>query len=84
MSQAFDQLETVKQVAARLNKHPRTIMRWTREPDGLPFLRLGQIPYIHLPSAQAWIERRILRPNPTHSARKRRPALDYPTEPVAA
>ena len=70
--QAFDQLETVKQVAARLNKHPRTIMRWTRQADGLPFVRIGKVPYLHVPSTQRWIERRIQHPNPPHTARKRR------------
>jgi hypothetical protein len=74
--QAFDELETVKQVAARLNKNPRTIMRWTQQVDGLPFVRIGQVPYLHIPSTQKWIERRIQRPNPPRTASKRHLALD--------
>jgi hypothetical protein len=46
-------------------------MRWTRQADGLPFVRIGQIPYLHIPSTQKWIERRIQHPNPPHTARKR-------------
>lgn len=65
MPKVFDDLEPVKQVAARLGKHPRTIMRWTKQVDGLPFIRIGQIPYLHLPSVQAWIEHHIQHPNPT-------------------
>jgi transposase-like protein len=65
MPQAFDDLETIKQAARRLGKHPRTLMRWTRQPDGLPFIRLGQVPYLHVPTVTAWLEARIQRPNPT-------------------
>ena len=71
-SEIFDELETVKEAAQHLRKHPRTLMRWTRLPDGLPFIRLGQTPYLHIPSAQAWIESRIQQPNPVQSARHRR------------
>jgi hypothetical protein len=68
----FDDLEPIKEAARRLNKHPRTLMRWTRLPDGLPFVRLGQVPYLHVPSAKAWIESRIRRPNPVRAARRMR------------
>jgi hypothetical protein len=33
-SEIFDELETVKEAARHLRKHPRTLMRWTRLPDG--------------------------------------------------
>jgi hypothetical protein len=71
-SQAFDDIETVKVVAKRLGKHVRTIMRWTKEPDGLPFIRIGQVPYLHIPTTQQWVEHRIQRPNPPRPARRKR------------
>jgi len=69
MSRTFEDLESVKEVAQRLGKHPRTVMRWTRLPDGLPFIRLGNVPYLHAPTTQEWIERRITRPNPSRRRR---------------
>jgi hypothetical protein len=69
---SFDDLETIKDAARRLGKHPRTLMRWTRMPDGLPFVRLGLTPYLHAPTAKAWIEGRIHRPNPVRAARRKR------------
>ena len=74
-SRTFDDLEPIKDAARRLNKHPRTLMRWTRLPDGLPFVRLGQVPYLHIPSAKAWIESRIHRPNPVRAARAKTPPI---------
>jgi hypothetical protein len=58
-----------------------------RLPDGLPFVRLGQVPYLHIPSAKAWIEIRIHRPNPVRAARAdaitRRLAVSQPRKPPA-
>lgn len=69
---SFDDLETVKDAARRLGKHPRTLMRWTRQPDGMPFVRIGLVPYLHIPTVKAWIEGRITRPNPVRAARRKR------------
>jgi hypothetical protein len=68
-TQNFDDLEPVRDVAARLGRSVRTLMRWTRQPDGLPVVRIGQTPYLHAPSTQQWIERRMTRPNPTRRRR---------------
>lgn len=68
--QAFQDIESVKAAAKRLGKHPRTLMRWTRQKDGLPFIKLGQAPYLHIPTLTAWLEARIQRPNPTRSSRR--------------
>lgn len=70
MPQAFADLETIKEAAARLGKHPRTLMRWTRKPDGLPFVRIGQVPYLHGPTVNRWIARRLELAN---RAKRRRP-----------
>ena len=68
-SQPFDDV-SIKQAAQQLGKHPRTLMRWTREPNGLPFIRLGQAPYIHLPTLAVWLKGRIQRPNPPRRGRR--------------
>jgi len=59
------------QLARRLKKHPRTIYRWTLEPDGLPYLKLGMQRLYHLPTVDAWLISKIHNPNPrrTHSAK---------------
>jgi len=53
-----------------VQKHPRTVKRWTRAPDGLPYATLGKTPIIHIPTAREWLLSRMRRPNP----RKRRGA----------
>ena len=54
-----------------LSRGPRQT-KWTRSPDRLPFVRLGRVPYLHIPSSKAWIESRIHRPNPVRAARRNR------------
>ena len=80
-SEIFDELETVKEAAQHLRKHPRTLRRWTRLPDGLPIVRLGQVPYLHIPTAKAWIESRIHRPNPVRAARRKQRHQDLAVTP---
>jgi excisionase family DNA binding protein len=65
----FDNLETARDVAKRLGVSLRTIMRWTKQPDGLPFVRIGQRPYLHGPTVQDWIARRMVQPNPSRRRR---------------
>jgi hypothetical protein len=50
--QNFDDLEPVRDVAARLGRSVRTLMRWASQPDGLPVVYLGQRPYLHVPTTQ--------------------------------
>jgi excisionase family DNA binding protein len=71
----LDDLIPAKEAARQLGHHVRTIMRWTREPGGLPFVRLGQRPYLHLPTVRRWIERRMERPNPARTTQRRRTAV---------
>jgi hypothetical protein len=47
-----------------VKKHPRTVRRWTRGPDGLPYAVLGNKPFIHMPTARQWLLGRLRRPNP--------------------
>jgi hypothetical protein len=47
-----------------VNKHPRTVRRWTKSPDGLPYATLGKDLVIHIPTAREWLFGRMRRPNP--------------------
>jgi hypothetical protein len=51
-----------------VKKHPRTVKRWTKKPDGLPFAYLGKTVIIHLPTARSWLFGRMRRPNQRRSA----------------
>jgi hypothetical protein len=62
--QVFDDLAEKREFAEQANKTPRTIDRWCNEPDGLPYIKLGNKRYIHIPSARAWMLRRLQQPNP--------------------
>jgi hypothetical protein len=54
----------VEVFARTINRHPRTVIRWMREPDGLPYTRLGKTPLIHVPTAREWLLGRMRKPNP--------------------
>jgi hypothetical protein len=45
----------------------RTIARYRAEPDGLPYVLIGNRVHIHLPGAREWLARRTRRPNPRRS-----------------
>jgi hypothetical protein len=46
--------------AAELGRHPRT---WMGEPDGLPFIRIGNRVLVHIPTAREWLLNRMRHPN---------------------
>jgi hypothetical protein len=46
-----------------VERHPRTVARWMREPGGLPHTRLGNRTIIHIPTAREWLLGRMRRPN---------------------
>ena len=54
-----------------VNRHPRTVKRWTKAPDGLPYATLGKTLIIHIPTAREWLLSGIRRPNPRKPARAR-------------
>ena len=58
--------------AAEVGRNPRTIRRWTQQPSGLPFTRIGNRILIHLPTAKQWIYGRMHRPSPPRTTRRRR------------
>jgi hypothetical protein len=53
------------------HRHPRTILRWMRQPDGLPFTQLGNRKIIHLPTAHEWLLKRMQRPNAERRRRRK-------------
>ena len=60
----LDDCVEVSAFARKVRRSPRTVDRWTREPDGLPFTKLGSTKLIHIPTAREWMLGRMRRPNP--------------------
>jgi hypothetical protein len=56
-------------LADELHRHPRTIIRWTNQPDGLPFIKLGNRRLYHLPSVRDWLLHKLRKPNTRRAAR---------------
>jgi hypothetical protein len=50
-------------LAEELDRNPRTIMRWTEQPNGLPFVRLGRRIMFKRESVRNWISAREHKPN---------------------
>jgi hypothetical protein len=50
--------------AVENNIDRRTVARYRKMPDGLPFVEFGGRIFIHMPTAKRWLEARIHRPNP--------------------
>jgi len=48
-----------------VKRHPRTVDRWTRSANGLPYAMLGRIKMIHIPTARQWLLGRMRNPNPS-------------------
>jgi hypothetical protein len=53
--------------AVVVDRHPRTVRRWTKEPDGLPYVKIGSRVLIHVETAKAWIFGRMRHPNARRS-----------------
>jgi hypothetical protein len=47
----------------------RSISRYRKQADGLPYAMIAGRIYIHVPGAREWLERRVRHPNPTRDAR---------------
>jgi hypothetical protein len=66
----LDDCLEVEAFAHKIKRHHRTVLRWMREPDGLPYTRLGKTPIIHIPTAREWLLARMRRPNPRRLRRR--------------
>jgi hypothetical protein len=69
----------IETFATAVDRCDRTVRRWMDEPDGLPYLRLGNRVLIHVETARAWIFSRMKARNPrrrksTMSPKPRGPA----------
>jgi hypothetical protein len=62
-SDLLDGYLDVDPFAEIVDRHPRTVRRWTQEPDGLPFTKIGSRVLIHVETAKAWIFGRMRTPN---------------------
>lgn len=55
---------TRDEVARQLKVNPRTISRYSDQPDGLPFLRVGGRLLYRRDDVREFLDRRLQRPNP--------------------
>jgi hypothetical protein len=53
----------IDEFAKQVDRCTRSVWRWTRKADGLPYVRLGNRLLIHIPTARAWLLARMHRPN---------------------
>jgi hypothetical protein len=60
MSDLLDDYIDLREFAADVKRHPRSVYRWIVV-YGLPYARVGSRTMIHLPSARRWLESRILK-----------------------
>ncbi len=52
------------ELAAEISKHPRTISRWSNQPGGLPFIKIGNKRFYHVPTVRDWILSRTRNADP--------------------
>ena len=71
-TELLDDCLEIEAFAHTIKRHPRTVIRWMREPDGLPYTRLGKTPLIHVPTAREWLLSRMRHPNQRRSRRAAR------------
>jgi len=71
----LDDYADIDPFATSINKTPRTVRRYMDQPDGLPFVQLGNRRLIHIPTAKQWLLERIGQRNPTRPRRARRARL---------
>jgi hypothetical protein len=62
----------IERFADAIGKTPRTVRRLMDEPNGLPFLQLRGRRLIHIPTAQAWLLKRVRQRNPERRPRSAR------------
>jgi hypothetical protein len=66
----LEDYQAIDAFAAEIDRHPRTVKRWTLERDGLPYSTLGDSIFIHIPSARRWLESRMVNPNPQKNRKR--------------
>jgi hypothetical protein len=66
-----DYLQLNEFASQEAKRHPRTVRRWTQEPNGLPYTTLGDTIFIHIPTAREWLASRMVNPNPLKNRKRR-------------
>jgi hypothetical protein len=61
---------TLEEVAKQVGKHPRTILRWTKQPNGLPFTTMGKVKLTTSEWWNEWLVSRRKVPNPERRRRR--------------
>jgi hypothetical protein len=56
----------------QIKKTYRTVLNWMNQPDGLPYIQLGNQRLIHLETARAWLMSRMRQRNPARRRRERK------------
>jgi hypothetical protein len=69
----LDEFLKVEDFARDIKRHPRTVSRWMRQPNGLPYTQLGKTPLIHGPTARQWLLGQMRTPNARHRAKRSSP-----------
>ena len=64
----FDYID-IEPFADEVERHVRTVRRWMNQPDGLPFVKLGNRILIKRESAKKWIAAQERQPNPRKHGR---------------
>lgn len=63
----LDDYYTSDEMEAEIRRGKKTLRRYEREPDGLPYVRIGNQKFYRKDAAKAWIARRERKPNPRRS-----------------
>jgi hypothetical protein len=61
-----------EQLATDLNRTYRTVYNWMNEPDGLPFVQIGNLRLLHPETTRAWLLSRLRQRNPVRRRRGRK------------
>jgi hypothetical protein len=61
----------VEPFAAQVERDPRTVYRWMKAPNGLPYTQIGNRTLIHIPTARDWLQSKMVNPNPLKSKHSR-------------
>jgi hypothetical protein len=64
----LDDWVALDEFALDLKRHPRSVDRWTKLPNGLPYAKLGCKKIIHIPTARTWLLGRMRNPNRRRNA----------------
>ena len=60
----FEDFIRLEKFAAQFGRGKRTGKRWTKEPDGLPYVRVGNQDFVHVPTGREWLFGRMRKANP--------------------